>query len=377
MEAVRAPKWPVGKLGIISMKGCEEISAAIDKYLVSWHNEKYDNEIETFIVKTACPRFNSGEGKGVVYQSVRGFDIYIICDVFNYGVTYKMYNKEVPMSPDDHYQDLKRVIGAIEGKARRITVIMPMLYESRQHKRTARESLDCALALKELVAMGVDDIITFDAHDPRVQNAIPLNGFENVQAYYQMIKALLKNYPDIEIDKEHLMVCSPDEGGMNRCIYYSSVLGLDLGMFYKRRDYSKIVNGRNPIVSHDFLGDNVQGKDIIIVDDMIASGESLIDVSKKLKEKGANKIYAFITFGLFVDGLSKFDEAYEKGYIEKIFTTNLTYRKPELLERKWYASVDMSKYLAIIIDTLNYDKTISDLIDPVKRINTVLEKRNK
>lgn len=367
-------KWPVGKLGIISMKGCEALSSKIDSYLVKWHNENYEDKVDTFKLKIDCPRFSTGEAKSVIFQSVRGYDIYVIVDVFNYGVTYKMYGMDVPMSPDDHYQDLKRVISAIGGKARRITVLMPMLYESRQHKRQSRESLDCALALRELISMNVDNILTFDAHDPRVQNAIPLGGFENAQPYYQMIKALINNEKDIKIDHNHLMIVSPDEGGMSRCIYYSSMLGLDLGMFYKRRDYSRIVNGRNPIISHDFLGDNVQGKDIIIVDDMISSGESLIDVAMKLKERGARKIYAFITFGLFVDGLSKFDEAYEKKYIEKIFTTNLIYKKPELSSRKWYCEVDMSKYMALIIDTLNYDKTISDLLDPVSRIKKVLSK---
>lgn len=370
-------KWPLGKLGIISMRGCESLSGKIDSYLVNWYNKKYDEKIETFQIKSLCPRFNSGEGKGVIHESVRGFDIYIVADLFNYGVTYKMYNMEIPMSPDEHYQDIKRIISAIGGKARRITVIMPMLYESRQHKRNSRESLDCAIALQELVTMGVDNIITFDAHDPRVQNSIPLHGFENAQPYYQMIKALVNNIKGIKIDHDNLMIISPDEGGMSRCIYYSSILGLDLGMFYKRRDYSKIVNGRNPIISHDFLGDNVKNKDVIIVDDMISSGESLIDVSIKLKERGARKIYAFITFGLFVDGLEKFDDAHKKGCIEKIFTTNLIYRTPELLEREWYCEVDMSKYLALIIDTLNYDRTIGDLLNPVKRIETFLSSHNK
>lgn len=369
-------KLPVGKLGIISMRGCEKLADKIDSYLLRWRNEDSETKTETFQVKITCPRFSSGEAKGVIHQSVRGYDIYIICDVFNYGTTYKMYNMEVPMSPDDHYQDLKRVISAIGGKARRITILMPMLYESRQHKRQARESLDCAIALKELVYMGVDSIITFDAHDPRVQNAIPLNGFENAQPYYQMIKALVHSVNDIKINNNDLMIVSPDEGGMSRCIYYSSILGLDLGMFYKRRDYSKIVHGRNPIISHDFLGDNVKGKDIIIVDDMIASGDSIIDVSEKLKERGARKIYAFITFGLFVNGLERFDEAYKNNLIEKIFTTNLVYRNPELTKREWYYEVDMSKYMALIIDTLNYDKTISELLNPVGKIKTVLSEIN-
>ncbi len=373
----RNTKLPVGKLGLISMKGCEELGNKIDKYLLEWHSQKFNFNINTFQIETHCPRFSTGEGKGVVTQSVRGFDIYILADIFNYGVTYKMYNVERRMSPDEHYQDLKRIIAAIGGKARRITVVMPMLYEARQHKRNARESLDCSIALQELIAMGVESIVTFDAHDPRVQNSIPLNGFENVQPYYQMIKSLVKNIPDIKIDPEHLMIVSPDEGGMSRCIYYSSILGLDLGMFYKRRDYSTIVNGRNPIISHDFLGGNIENKDIIIIDDMISSGDSLIDVSAKLKEKGARNIYAFITFGLFVDGFDKFDKAYKNGSIKKVFTTNLTYRTPELKEKPWYCEVDMSKYIALIIETLNFDKTLGELLDPVKRINKILKKNLK
>lgn len=377
MMELRTTKLPVGKLGLITMKGCEDLGNKIDKYLLEWHEQKFNFKIDTFQIKAHCPRFSTGEAKGVIDQSVRGFDIYILVDVFNYGVTYKMYNVERRMSPDEHYQDLKRVIAAIGGKARRITVVMPMLYESRQHKRNSRESLDCAMALEELVAMGVDSIITFDAHDPRVQNSIPLNGFENVQPYYQMIKALVRHMPDVKIDPEHLMIVSPDEGGMGRCIYYSSILGLDLGMFYKRRDYSTIVNGRNPIVSHDFLGGDLHGKDVIIVDDMISSGDSIIDVSTKLKERGARNIYTFITFGLFVDGFEKFDKAYEEGSINKIFTTNLTYRTPELIGKPWYCEVDMSKYIALIIETLNYDKTLGELLDPVNRINKILGKTEK
>ncbi len=377
MMELRTTKLPVGKLGLITMKGCEDLGNKIDKYLLEWHEQKFNFKIDTFQIKAHCPRFSTGEAKGVIDQSVRGFDIYILVDVFNYGVTYKMYNVERRMSPDEHYQDLKRVIAAIGGKARRITVVMPMLYESRQHKRNSRESLDCAMALEELVAMGVDSIITFDAHDPRVQNSIPLNGFENVQPYYQMIKALVRHMPDVKIDPEHLMIVSPDEGGMGRCIYYSSILGLDLGMFYKRRDYSTIVNGRNPIISHDFLGGDLHGKDVIIVDDMISSGDSIIDVSTKLKERGARNIYTFITFGLFVDGFEKFDKAYEEGSINKIFTTNLTYRTPELINKPWYCEVDMSKYIALIIETLNYDKTLGELLDPVNRINKILGKTEK
>ncbi len=376
MEDLR--KSPIGKLGLIGMKGCEEITDKVDGYLLQWARERnLDPDITTFKIGYQCPRFSSGEAKAVITESVRGFDIFIVCDVFNYGVTYKMYGMEVPMGPDDHYADLKRLIAAIGGKAKRITVIMPMLYESRQHKRNARESLDCAIALQEIHNMGVDNIITFDAHDPRVQNAIPLSGFENVQPFYQMIKALVNNVPDIEFDKHKLMMVSPDEGGMARSIYYASVLELEMGMFYKRRDYSVVIDGHNPIISHDFLGDNVEGMDVIVVDDMIASGESLIDVSRKLKERGARRIFAFISFSLFVDGLEKFDKAYEQGYFEKIFSTNLVYATPELIAREWFVQADMSKYMALIIDTLYHNKTMADLLDPVKRINSFLERKGK
>jgi len=310
----------------------------------------------------------------VLNHTARGLDAYIICDCFNYNVNYKMYGMTVPMSPDDHFQDLKRVIAAFGGKARRITVIMPMLYEGRQHRRSSRESMDCAMALQELVNMGVKNIITFDAHDPRVNNAIPLDGFDNVQATYQMIKALLRTVDDVKLDREHTMIVSPDEGGMGRCIYYSSVLGLELGMFYKRRNYSVIVNGRNPIEAHEFLGNDIKGKDLILVDDMISSGESMLDIAAKLKEKGARRIFVFSTFGLFVEGLEKFDEYYEKGYINKVFTTNLIYQTPELLSREWYCSVNMSKYIALIVDTLNNDNSISSLLDPADRIKKVVAK---
>ncbi|MBQ6816163.1 MAG: ribose-phosphate pyrophosphokinase, partial [Clostridia bacterium] len=330
MSAIDFKHTPYGDLAIISMRGCEDISSKVDYYLKQWRNAKED---ESFVIPANCPRFGTGEAKGVLDHTARGLDAYIICDCFNHGVTYKMYGQTVPMSPDDHYQDLKRVIAAFGGKARRITVIMPMLYEGRQHRRTKRESMDCALALQELINMGVKNIITFDAHDPRVQNAIPLDGFDNVQAAYQMIKALLKNVPDIYLDREHTMVVSPDEGGMGRCIYYSSVLGLELGMFYKRRNYSVIINGKNPIEAHEFLGADVKGKDLILVDDMISSGESMLDIAARLKEKGANRIFIFSTFGLFVEGYDKFDEYYENGYIDKIFTTNLIYNEPELLEK--------------------------------------------
>ena len=360
-----------GELSVIGMRGCEEFANQVDFYLKEWRHHDVDG---SFLVDATCPRFGSGEAKGTIHQSLRGNDVYIICDVFNHGVTYNMYGMTVPMSPDDHFQDLKRVIGAIGGKARRISVIMPMLYEGRQHKRSGRESLDCALALQELHNMGITNIITFDAHDPRVQNAVPLSGFEDVRSSYQMIKALLRKYPDIKIDPEATMIISPDEGGMGKCMYYSSVMGIDLGMFYKRRDYSKIVNGKNPIVAHEYLGRDVEGKDVIIVDDMISSGESVIDVAKQLKEKGANRIFVFATFGLFCNGLDTMDKAYNDGIFTQIFTTNLVYRTPELLARDWYSEVNMCKYVAYIVDTLNHDRTISHLLDQSKKIHTILSK---
>lgn len=359
-----------GPLSVISMRGCEEFCYAVDKYLKRWRNTD-----ESFIVSAECPRFGTGEAKGLLHQSLRGHDVYIISDPFNHGVTYKMYGKEVPMSPDDHFADLKRIIGAIAGKARRVSVIMPMLYEGRQHKRSSRESLDCALMLQELHSLGVSNILTFDAHDARVQNAIPLGGFDNVQATYQMIKALVKNESDISLNKEDIMIVSPDEGGMNRCMYYSSVLKLDLGMFYKRRNYSVIIDGRNPIEAHEYLGRSVKGKDVIIVDDMISSGDSVIEIGKKLKERGAKRIFVFATFGLFVAGLDVFDKAFEEGYIDRVYTTNLIYRMPELASRKWYIEVNMCKYISLIVDTLNKDQTISELLSPVERINNLIEKR--
>ncbi len=363
------------KLSVISMRGCEEITAKIDWYLRKFR-EDYENE-ETYITHIHCPRFGSGEAKCVIDETVRGHDIYIICDMFNHGLTYKMYGVENRMSPDDHYQDLKRIIAAISGKARRITVVMPMLYEGRQHRRTARESLDCAIALQELVNMGVSNIITFDAHDARVQNAIPLSGFDDVQTTYQMIKALSRQVPDISFDKEKTIVISPDEGGMKRAMYYSSVLGLDLGMYYKRRNYSIIVDGKNPIEAHEYLGRSVKGKDVMIIDDMISSGESVLDIAKMLKEQGAKRVFVFTAFGLFCNGLEKFDQAFAAGEISKVFTTNLIYRMPELFEREWYCEVDMSKYISILIDTLNHDETISSLLVPAQRIEKLLERLNE
>ncbi|MBO5420502.1 MAG: ribose-phosphate pyrophosphokinase [Clostridia bacterium] len=376
---------PVGQLGIIALPGCEELAAKIDHYLKTWRyerNSEHKNtlafagyEKDTYIVDIIFPRFGTGESKAALKQTVRGYDIFILCDVFNYGITYKMYGMDVPMSPDDHFANIKRAISAIEGKAKRISVVMPMLYEGRQHKRSSRESLDCAMMLQELYNMGVENIITFDAHDARVMNAIPLCGFESVSPAYQMIKSLVRNVDDVSFDKDNLMVISPDEGGMSRCIFYSTVLGVELGMFYKRRDYSRIVDGRNPIIAHEFLGDNVAGKDVIIVDDMISSGESMIEVATKLKELKANRIYVFSAFGLFCNGLEGFDKAYENGLIYRVFTTNLIYRRPELKDREWYVEVDLSKYISYMVDTLNHDTSIGELLDPADKINALLEKK--
>lgn len=373
---------PVGSLGMIPLKSCAEFGKKVDAYLVRWRTERENEhkdslafsgyQRESYILGSKTPRFGSGEGKGEILQSVRGSDLYILVDVCNYSMTYSLSGQENHMSPDDHYQDLKRIIAAVGGKARRITVIMPFLYESRQHKRTARESLDCAIALQELVSMGVDNIITFDAHDPRVQNAIPLHGFETIQPAYQFIKGLLKNVSDLKLDSSNMMVISPDEGGMGRAIYIANVLGLDMGMFYKRRDYTRVVNGRNPIIAHEFLGTSVEGKDMIIIDDMISSGESVIEVAAALKARKANRIFVFSTFGLFTNGLARFDQAYEEGLITRVLTTNLIYQSPELLEREWYINCDMSKYVAYIIDTLNHDCSISDLLDPNERIQSIV-----
>jgi len=376
---------PVGQLGIIALPGCEELANKIDNYLIRWrfqrNSEHKDTlafagyEKSTYLINMDFPRFGTGEGKAALNQTVRGYDIYILCDVFNYGVTYKMYGMTVPMSPDEHFANLKRAISAIEGKAKRVSVIMPMLYEGRQHKRSSRESLDCAMMLQELHNMGVENFITFDAHDPRVMNAIPLCGFESISPAYQMIKAAVNNVDNLKINKDNIMIISPDEGGMSRCIYYSTVLGVELGMFYKRRDFSRIVDGRNPIIAHEFLGDNVEGKDVIIVDDMISSGESMIEVATKLKELKAARIYIFSAFGLFCNGFDAFDKAFQEGIIDRVFTTNLIYGPPELLSKDWYVRVDMSKYLSYIIDTLNHDTSISDLLDPAEKINTLLDKK--
>ena len=382
---------PVGPLGIIALDSFKDQAAKVDEFIAGWRSNNYladwrrerENENKTtiafkgyqkdsYLIDAKTPRFGSGEAKGIINETVRGKDLYILVDVGNYSMTYSLCGHENRMSPDDHYQDLKRVIAAVGGKARRINVIMPFLYESRQHKRSRRESLDCALALQELTKMGVENIITFDAHDPRVQNAIPLKGFETVQPGYQFIKGLLREVKDLQIDAKHMMVISPDEGGTGRAIYLANVLGLDMGMFYKRRDYAHIVNGRNPIVAHEFLGSSVEGMDVIIIDDMISSGESVLEVAKELKARKAKRVFAAATFGLFTNGLSKFDEAYEQGLIDKILTTNLTYQTPELLSKPYYINCDMSKYIALIIDTLNHDATMSELLDPVKRIHKVI-----
>ena len=371
---------PVGDLGIIPLSSCVTMGNVVNDYIKEWRSERAQvfhpedpTTPDNYIVKAKCSRFGSGEAKGTIYDSIRGKDLYLLVDITNYSVKYKLCGHENCMSPDDHYADLKRVIAAATGKARRINVIMPFLYESRQHKRTTRESLDCAVMLQELHAMGVENIITFDAHDPRVQNAIPCSGFDSIQASYQFIKALFNNVPDLKVDSDHMMIISPDEGAMGRAVFYSNVLGLDMGMFYKRRDYSIVVNGRNPIVAHEFLGSSVEGKDVLIIDDMISSGESMLDVAKELKKRKANRVFVAATFGLFTNGMKLFDEYYEQGLISKVLTTNAIYQKPELLERPYYINVDIYKYIALLIDKLNYDHSISDLLDPSVKIRNALD----
>ena len=378
---------PVGSLGIIALDGCQDKVAKVDEYLVKWrketnHEHKDDvvfsgYEQDSYLIEAKMPRFGSGEAKGIIEESVRGKDLYLMIDVLNYSLTYSLSGKTNHMSPDDHFQNLKRIIAAVGGKARRLNVIMPFLYESRQHKRSARESLDCALALQELVRMGVDNIITFDAHDPRVQNAIPLNGFETVRPTYQFIKGLLTRFDDLQLDSEHMMAISPDEGATERAIYFASVMEIDMGMFYKRRDYTQVIDGRNPIVAHEFLGSSVEGKDVVILDDMISSGDSILDVAKQLKARKAKRIFAAATFGLFTNGMEKFDKAYEDGLIDGILTTNLIYQSPELLARPYYINCDMTKYVALLIDTLNHDGSISWLLDPYDRIQAIIEKYKK
>ena len=379
-------KIPVGKLGLIAIDGSEEMAGLVDRYLVNWRKDHFscDDEIsftgyekESFIIKGDCPRFNNGEAKAILYESVRGYDIYIICDVGNYSRSYTMFGLQCPMGPDEHFQNIKRVISAIGGKARRINVIMPLLYAGRQHKRVSRESLDCAMALRELESLGVDNILTFDAHDPRVQNAIPLTGFESIMPSYQIIKKLLNDNPGLDLSKDKMIVISPDEGGISKNIFYSQMLGLDLGLFYKRRDYSSIIEGRNPIMSHEYLGDDVSGKDILIVDDIISSGDSLLDLAVELKKRKAGNIHIAVTFALFTEGLRKFNEFYQKGYFSKIYATNLTYRKQELMEKEWFREVDMSKFIALIVDTLNLDDSLGSLMDPSNKIKSLVEKYRK
>lgn len=378
---------PVAPLKIIPLEGCRDFAKVVDQYLVEFRHTSPTHQKDsiafqgycqdTYLVDCECPRFGTGEAKGMIKSSIRGTDLFIMVDVCNYSLTYSVCGYENHMSPDDHFQDLKRIISAATGKARRINVVMPFLYEGRQHKRSNRESLDCALALQELINMGVTNILTFDAHDPRVQNAVPLSGFDSFMPTYQFLKAMINSTPDLKIDNDHLMIISPDEGAMSRAVYFSNILGVDMGMFYKRRDYSTIINGKNPIVAHEFLGDSVKGKDVIVIDDMISSGGSMLDVAKQLKERQAKRVFVCTTFGLFTDGLQEFDEYYEKGYIEKVITTNLNYRMPELLDRPYYEEADMTKFLASIIDSLNHDVSISRVQSPTDKIHELLEKYNK
>lgn len=386
-KALLEQALPVAPLKIAALESCHDLADKINNYLVAFRNDEkitvpdsaiFSNyQLDNYLVKSSCPRFGSGEAKGLLHESIRGVDLFIMVDVCNYSMTYSVNGHVNHMSPDDHYQDLKRVISAATGKAHRINVIMPFLYESRQHKRSKRESLDCALALEELTAMGVSNIITFDAHDPRVQNAIPLKGFDNFNPPYQFMKALLRAEPDLKVDKDHLMIVSPDEGAMHRAVYFSNVLGVDMGMFYKRRDYSTIINGKNPIVAHEFLGDDIRGKDVIIIDDMISSGESMLDVARQIKDRGANHVFVCATFGLFTEGFEKFDEYYEKGYISRVITTNLTYLPPEAKDKPYFKAADMSKFLALIIDSLNHDISIGSVLNPTDKIHTLLEKHAK
>ena len=378
--------YPVGPLGLIAMPGTEELGEKVNSWLKKWRDHTEETsmpgdmrttpgmERQDFLINVSCPRFGNGEGKGMIKESIRGYDIYILCDVGAYNQEYDMFGRLVPMSPDDHFANLKRIIAAMSGKAKRITVIMPMLYEGRQHRRASRESMDCAMALQELANLGVGNIITFDAHDPRVQNAIPTTGFESIMPSYQIFKALLKKDKTLNIDKEHLMIVSPDEGAIDRNIFYASVLGLDMGLFYKRRDYTRIVNGRNPIIAHEYLGDSVEGKDIFVADDIISSGESIIDLARELKKRKANRIFAAATFALFTNGLESYNKAYEEGIIDRVISTNLTYRSPELKTAPWFVEADMSKYISYIIATLNHDRSLSKLLTPYDRIHGLLKR---
>ncbi len=376
-------RLPVAPLKIAALESCLERGKRVNDYIVKFRQETYHTALHSplfssykqnnYLIDCHCPRFGTGEAKGFLRESIRGADLFVMVDVCNYSLTYTVNGHLNHMSPDDHYQDLKRIISAANGKAHRVNVIMPFLYESRQHKRTKRESLDCAFALQELVDMGVDNIITFDAHDPRVQNAIPLRGFDNFSPAYQFMKALLRAEPDLEVDKDHLMIIRPDEGAMHRAVYFSNVIGVDMGMFYKRRDYSQVIGGKNPIVAHEFLGDNISGKDVIIIDDMISSGESMLDVAKQIKSRGAGRVFVCTTFGLFTDGFDKFDEYYEKGYIDRVITTNLTYLPPCTKEKPYFLTADMSKFMALIVDSLNHDIPISSVMVPTDKIHKLLE----
>ena len=379
--------YPVGPLGLIAMPGTEEIGEKVNGWLKKWQDHAEESEPgdmrttpgverQDFLINVTCPRFGNGEAKGMIKESIRGYDMYILCDPGAYNVSYSMFGQRVPMSPDEHFANLKRIIAAMGGKAKRVTVIMPMLYEARQHRRASRESLDCAMALQELENMGVANIITFDAHDPRVQNAIPTTGFESIMPSYQIFKALLKKDKTLRIDKQHMMIVSPDEGAIDRNIFYASVLGLDMGLFYKRRDYTRIVNGRNPIVAHEYLGDSVEGKDVFVADDMISSGESVIDLARELKKRKANRIFAGCTFALFTNGLDNFEKAYRDGIIDRVISTNLTYRKPELAQTEWFIEADMSKYISYIIATLNHDRSLSKLLNPYDRIHALIKRYN-
>ena len=377
---------PVAPLKIAAHASCIDLGKKVNDYIVSFRQntltENHTSPLfraystDNYLIDCDCPRFGTGESKGLLGESIRGKDLFVMVDVCNYSLTYTVSGHLNHMSPDDHYQDLKRIISAANGKAHRVNVIMPFLYESRQHKRTKRESLDCALALQELIDMGVSNIITFDAHDPRVQNSIPLQGFDSFNPPYQFMKALLRAEPDLIVDKDHLMIVSPDEGAMHRAVYFSNVLGVDMGMFYKRRDYSTIVNGKNPIVAHEFLGTDIKGKNIIIIDDMISSGESMLDVAKQIKERGASRVFVCTSFGLFTEGFEKFDEYYEAGYIDRVITTNLTYLPPAALEKPYFVVADMSKFIALIIDSLNHDITMSSVLVPTDKIHKLLDRHN-
>lgn len=376
---------PNAPLGLIAMPGFEEFGAKVNNWLMRWHEaqEALDDtplfgvlghNRKDFLINVSCPHFGNGEAKGMIESSVRGYDLYILCDIGAYNVTYKMYGKDVPLSPDEHFMNLKRIIGAAGGRAKRINLIMPMLYEGRQHKRSVRESMDCAMALQELQHLGVQTIITFDAHDPRVQNAVPTIGFDSVRPSYQILKALLREQKDLQIDSEHMMIVSPDEGALDRNIYYASVLGLDMGMFYKRRDYTRIINGRNPIIAHEYLGDSVEGKDVLVSDDILSSGDSILDLSRELKKRKARRVFASVTFALFTNGIGEFNKAYEEGLISKVISTNLTYRTPELKAAPWFIEADMSKYVSYFIACLNHDRSVSGLLNPSDRIHALVKR---